>query len=263
MNLLLDIMWLMLRHLDQRVAHFTLHGLVVSTTRNLKTHINTYVSFCIKYNLAMFPANILQMRRYMVHLTETHKSVDSMKNYVCGVRTLHLLLGFTPPPHDDYLYKLTVRGIKRDKGHMVRQAMGMTPELLVACSRFVDSTDGRQLAAWVALLVGFYVMVRKSNLVPPSGVTFNPAQQFTRGNFIKTHYGYLAKIYWSKTIQFKDRCLDVPILANPDLRICPVFWLDMLFNAVPADVASPAFGYHYRDEYVALSYPQLSSCLKT
>ena len=105
-------------------------------------------------------------------------------------------------------------------------------------------------------------MVRKSNLVPNSGCTFNPAQQFMRSNFIKTGYGYLAKIYWAKNIQYHDSCLDVPILRNPDLRICPVFWLDILFLGVPAHGSSPAFGYMLNDRYVALSYPQLAGYLK-
>ena len=161
-----DLVSILLKHLDQRVAQHTLHGLAVTTTRNLKTHINTYVQFCSKYQLLMFPADALQMQRYLTHLSEMHKSVDSMKNYMCGVCTLHLLLGFEPPPYDDYLYQLTVKGLRCDKGHAIRQATGMRPELLVACSLYVDPMDGWQLAAWVVLLIGFYVMVRKSNLVP-------------------------------------------------------------------------------------------------
>ena len=168
----------LLQQLDCKVAHHTLHGLAVSTTRNLKTYINTYVS-CNKFNLPMFPADVLQMRRYVTHLGETHESVDSIKNYVSGVRTLHILLEFPAPVHDDYLYQLMVKGLRRGKGHAVRQAPPVTPDLLAQCAQFVDASDGKQLAAWTVLLIGFYVMIRKSNLVPNSSVTFNPAQQFT------------------------------------------------------------------------------------
>ena len=85
----------MLHQLDVVVAQHTLHGLAVSTTRNLKTHVNAYVSFCSKYGLAMFRADSLQMQRYIAHLGESHESVDSMKDYMSGVRTLHFLLGAT------------------------------------------------------------------------------------------------------------------------------------------------------------------------
>ena len=252
----------LLEVLDGKVAVYTIHGLAVSTTRNLKTHINAYVLFCTKYNLYPFPADGLQMRRYAAHLGDTLKSVDSIKNYISEVRTLHLLMDFPPPPCQEYLYQLTIKGMHRDKAHVVRQAALVTPELLAECAKWVNAADGKELAAWTALLIGFYVMVRKSNLVPDSGATFNPMQQFTRGNFIKTHYGYEARIYWAKTIQFHDRCLVVPVLPNLDLRICPVFWLDVLFGAVPASVVDPAFGYVVKGQYVALSYAQLTAYLK-
>ena len=193
--------------LDEKLAHYTLHGLAVSTTRNLKTHINAYVCFCMKFGLNPFPADVLQMRRYVTHLSDTHRSVDLMCNYVSGVRTLHLLMGFDALVTSEYLYQLTIKGIRRIKNHMVKQAEAVTPEILAEFAQWVNAQDGRELAAWMALIVGFYVMVRKSNLVPNTVNTFNPAQQFTWGSFVRTVYGSEAHIYWSKTIQFHDRCL--------------------------------------------------------
>ena len=185
-----------------------------------KNSINTYVCFCMKYGLNPFPADILQMRRYVTHLSDMHCSVDSMHNYVSGVHTLHLLMGFEAPAVSEYLYELTVKGIRRVKNHVVKQAEAVTQEILADCAQWINAQNGRELVAWTALLAGFYVMVRKSNLVPKTVNMFNPAQQFTWANFIRMVYGYEARIYWSKTIQFHDRCLQVPILPNPDIRIC-------------------------------------------
>ena len=56
---------------------------------------------------------------------------------------------------------------------------GDTLELLASCAACVDASDLVQLAAWVALFIRFYVMVRKSNLVPMSNTGFDPYQQFT------------------------------------------------------------------------------------
>ena len=51
---------------------------------------------------------------------------------------------------------------------------GDTLELLASCTVCVDASDLVQLAAWVTLFIGFYVMVRKSNLVPMSNTGFDP-----------------------------------------------------------------------------------------
>ena len=83
----------------------------------------------------MFPASPFQMCRYLQYLSEFHSTVDSSKNYVSGVRTLHHLLGLQPPACNDYLYKLTIQGIRRSKAHAVRQSEAMTPELLVQISQ--------------------------------------------------------------------------------------------------------------------------------
>ena len=222
-NLISEPVELWLALLDERVAQFTLHGIAVSTTRNLKTHINAYVCFCTKYKLDPFPADTLQLCRYVAYLTDTHDSTDSIKNYVSGVCTLHMLMGFEAPAISEYLYQLTIKGIRCNKALVVWQAEPVTPEILVQCVRNVNAQEGKELTTWLAILVGFYVMVHKSNLVPTSAATFDASQQFTCGNIVKTHYGDEAWIYWSKTIQFHDRCLQLPILPNPDVRICPVF----------------------------------------
>ena len=111
--------------MDQRVAQHTLHWLDISLARNLKIHINAYVLFCNEYSLIMFPTDVLQMHRYATHLSEMCKSVDSIKNYICGVRTLHLLLGFVALPYEDYLYQLMIQGLRQDKAHVVRRHTGI------------------------------------------------------------------------------------------------------------------------------------------
>ena len=79
----------------------------------------------------MFDNRPLHFRRYLEHLTETHNSIDSMKNYAGGARILFEIIRFDPPSPTDYLYKLTARGISRDKDHVVKRAQPITPKLLV------------------------------------------------------------------------------------------------------------------------------------
>ena len=251
-----------LEHLDRKMSTSTMHGIAPSSQRNLKTHINTYVRFCKYYNLDAFPADVLQERRYLQYLSEFHKCVDSSKNYVGGMRSLHELFGFTPPPSDDYLYQMTVSGIRRDKDHVVKQAAPITPEILVGISQLVNTNDGIEMAAWIGLLSGFYLLLRKSNLVPDSTNLFSGRHQLMRQNFVRMRDCYVARVYWSKTIQYHQRCLEIPMLPNIDWRLCPVYWLDRYFMAVPAEGTDPAFCVAKEGVNQSLTYPQLTYWLK-
>ena len=108
--------------LDGKLAVSTAHGLAPGSLKKFKTHINTYVTFCSLHDLNLFPADVLQIRRFIQYLSEFHQTVDSSKNYRGGVRALHQVFGITPPDIGDYLYQLTVNGIRRDKAHIVKQA---------------------------------------------------------------------------------------------------------------------------------------------
>ena len=246
------------------MSQSTVHGIASLTQRNFRMFVTTYVKFCQYYGLDMFPADVLQERRYITYLSEYHKNIDSSKNYVGGVRSLHEMFGFPPPPAEYYMYKLTVNGLRREKGHVVRQAFPVSPDILAAISGMVDVDNAVQMAAWLAILCGFYLTFWKSNLVPDTCTGFDPQHQLTRRNLVCMRDCYVAHVYWSKTIQFHDRCLEIPMLPNPDRRLCPVFWLDHYLSRVPANPLDPAVAIRRGDSQMdALSYPQLTLWLKT
>ena len=238
------------------------NGIAPTSQKNFRTHVTTYVRFCQFYGLDMFPADILQECRYVQYLSEYHKSVDSSKNYISGMRSLHEVFGFPPPSADNYLYKLTVNGIRREKGHVVKQAFPMTPDILAEISGLVNFNDGVQFAVWIAVLSGFYLMFRKSNLVPDTCIGFDMGKQLVRQNLVRMKDCYTTRVYWSKTIQFHNRCLEVPMLLNPDHSLCPVFWMDQFLAWVPAGPCNPAFVVLTGSECMSLSYPQLTFWLK-
>ena len=153
------------------------------------------------------------------------------------MKSLHEIFGFTPPQML-HLYQLTVNGICRHKGHVVRQATPVTPQMLAYIAQIVDTNDGVQLACWVTILSGFYLLLHKSKLVPDTCVTFSPHRQLTRSNFVRMKDCYMVKVYWSKTIQFHDWCLEIPLLPNPDLRLYLVYWLDQYFLAMPGGASA-------------------------
>ena len=242
--------------LDQQLAASTSHGFAKTTAHGLRSKIEKYVKFCTEYGLYLFNADVLQVRRYLQYLTKSHGSIQSMKGYVSGARTLFELAGFEPPPWDDYLYQLMVRGITRDKGHVVKQAQPVTPKLLVDIYPYVEMRQTLDLVAWVGTLLGFYMFLRKMNLFPDTLDGFSPSIQLGRCNLYQIGDMFLVRVYHTKTIQYMERRLDIPILPNPDLRICPVYWLKHMLQQVPGCPKDPVPGRLVGGKVVPLTYVQ-------
>ncbi|CAC5407175.1 unnamed protein product [Mytilus coruscus] len=84
-------------------------------------------------------------------------------------------------------------------------------------------------------------MVRKSNLVPTSAKNFDPRKQLCRNNVIVYSDYLLVKMEWSKTIQFGNRKLELPLVKIKDSPLCPYNAYNRMCTLVPADVDDPAF----------------------
>ena len=140
-----------------------------------------------------------------------------------------------------------------------KQMQPITPEMLVRIFDVVDFTNLTDMVAWVATLVGFTLFLRRSNLVPESMTTFDPEKQFRRKDFnvIDPLSAMMAEVRWSKTIQFKEKVLRLPILPATNKSICPVLWVHYMFEQIPGDPEDPMFMIPSKGEKLALSANQL------
>ena len=98
------------------------------------------------------------------------------------------------------------------------------------------------MVAWTGVLLGFYIFLRKSNLVPDTMMSFDKEQQFCRGdiNLLGLDRAMMVEIRWSKTIQFKQKILLVPVLPAKNKVVCPVFWVHYMVQAISAKNDRPA-----------------------
>lgn len=172
------------------------------------------------------------------------------------------MLGVKPPPQagESFFLNQTLRGLRLRLAKPIRQAKPITPELLVKMHRFVNYTHQQQLVAWVAILLGFHMMLRKSNLVPET--KFQPGKQLARKSITVGDQCLLIEIEWSKTIQYKQKKLVIPLIALADQRICPFYWVVFMINAIPARAEQPALVYKSKGNMVPLRYDQLTKWLK-
>ena len=112
--------------------------------------------FCHYFDFTAVPASIDTICLYAQFLSRTFKSTDSISNYINGVRLLHLY-NDSPFPHFGSLFlKLTLRGIARLHPHLPKQALPITPEILLKMSKFFNMEIARDATFWCLFLLAFF-----------------------------------------------------------------------------------------------------------
>ena len=87
-------------------------------------------------------------------------------------------------------------------------------------------------------------MFHKSNLLPVSQSSFDPNRQLTEADFVFESWGVLVHMKWSKTIQFRERVVQIPFSYVSYSPLCPVQAICHAFSFLPSDKnCSQAFNY--------------------
>ena len=230
-----------------------------STKKNLLTYLNSYQKFCNRYMLQYFPCDNKQLCRFSQHLSKTFQSPDSVGNYLSRLRTIAALMGLEVADVKDRQMQMFITGLKRVMKHAVKQAVPVTPQLFLRMSKVVNYRDKIEVITWIAVLLGFYMFPRKSNLVPDAMDKFNASYQFTRQdvNLLGLDKAMMVEVRWTKTIQFRQKVLRVPVLPAANKAICPVFWVHKMVIDNPGNPQDPLFLISTKQSKLCLSANQL------
>lgn len=233
-----------------------------STLKNIRSQALIYSKFCDFYGFTMFPAGAWQLVRYARYVANTVSSYETVMNYLAGVRKLHELGGYPVPGPNEPNMRHLMRALKQELAHPIKQAVPVTPELLRSMYNCVDLGRIRDIVIYTTLLVGFYLFLRKSNLVPEGKKSFDAQKQLTRGDIQVGENMVLVVIKWSKVIQYKEKELLLPLLPAKDIRICPVFWIKLMLRKVKTDNNDPLFAIPDSGGVNPLTYSELSDTYK-
>ena len=220
--------------LDKAVAEIIRAAYALSTWSNFRTHTSSYIRFARRFGLVAFPLSESALTRYAAFLSFTVNAPKTVLNYINGLKSVQKLLNL-PPFIESPRLQLVLRGLKRTMRHCIRQAAPITPAMLLRMSKFVRSTT--DVVCFTALLVGFNLFLRKSNLVPDSCSSFDPLKQLTRQDLRCSKSVFLVSISWTKTIQFQERTLLLPLLRHSKKELCTHSWLRRMLSKIPATPA--------------------------
>ena len=229
--------------------------------RNIKCKQENYLEYCRKAKLQPFPVDETWLVRYAIYLSFTMQTVGSIKSYCATVCETHELKGFEPIRRGKRYYK-TIRSLSRILQHEVKQAQPITIDLLKKISLIVDTTDQKQLAIWVAMLFGFFLFLCKSNLVPETRIHDN-LHRLSRQDLKIDGEIMIVTIKWSKTIQFAQRKLQLPMILDSSSTICPVRWLLVMLRHIPAQGAHYLFSFNKGGTVLPVTYRDLTIQMRT
>ena len=248
--------------LEAEVRRSKLAAWAPGTLRNMQTQFDIYVKFCITFNYTCLPASADTLCAFAQFLARDFKAPGSIKNYLVGVKWFHVLAGMETSQFDHVSLKLVQKGIARLKKHQPKQALPVTPEILEDIHKKLDLNLIDDASFWAALLFGFFLMARKSNLVPDTVSKFDSSKHLCRRDVLSSDNLILVSLKWSKTNQLGDRQHFVPLLTMHQSALCPVKAFNNLIRLVPGNPQDPLFCMRKDKKLVPLTYKVMQDKLK-
>jgi hypothetical protein len=167
------------------------------------------------------PASPTTICDYTSFLARSLKT-SSVPCYLNVIRILHVDAGYENPLEKNWQLSMVKRGILRKQGSLPIQKLPISVPLLVDIYKLLDLSFARDLAFWLACLLAFYGLLRKSTLLPRSADTsdMNYICRCDVSGLSLTQF--FLTIRHSKTNQFGQKELIMPFVGCKNPVLCPV-----------------------------------------
>jgi hypothetical protein len=227
--------------LDGEVKQLKSSTFAVSTQKTYRTHRDSYLAFCSYMGYTPVPATSANLCRYVALLGRSLK-FSSVKQYLNIVHLLYLEWGLDNPLIGNFSLQCVLKGLRRTIGDAPVQKLPITPALLIRLLSCLNLSSATDASIWAAGLLMFFGLLRRSNVMVDSAASFDSSKNLRRSD-IKFHSGgVIVDIRHTKTIQFQQRRLAVPLERMSASVLCPVHALYKALSMTPtASPGGPAF----------------------
>ena len=208
-----------------------------NTHRARKSQWKRYFAFCEEFSLIPLPADVETVGVYITYLARKCCYI-TITNYLSGLWALHDHWGV---PHLDpttYIIRSTLKGAKRLLGCESVQADPLSPDDLLKIYYVLDLSIFANLQFWAALCLMYRCLLRVSHVVS------SPHTMMVK-DLGWTESGVDVSIRSSKTIQYKERLLVVPVVKSPASALCPCRVLRCYLDWANMPQDSCLFPYNY------------------
>ena len=178
------------------------------------------------------PISAANLGRYIAFLA-SRLCFSSVRQYLNAVRIMHLEAGLPNPLSNNWYISSILKGLRRHKGDSTQQKLPISPDILFGILSVLDLNRPFDVTFWTACLVGFFTFFRKSNLLIPALEKFDPSKHLCRSDVQLGSSGAVISVRWSKTVQFKQRVLHIPLPRIAASPCCPTTALLLTLARLP------------------------------
>ena len=231
------------------------HHWAPSTIETRNSQLKKYFRFCEIYRgyatpLPCSSRQICMFIRWMAINLKYH----SILQYLSALNDFLKRSGATPIDYKDYNIHKAIDGCKRDLGAFVRQAKPLLPKNLLSMFNHLGRSS-THTAFRAAVLVSFRGLLRKAHVTDSTSM-------LNRQDFEFHTWGMIIKVKKSKTIQFSEREVMIPVHRLTSTDLCAVHWVEKHFREVGAAPGAKAFRVPGLVGSVPLQYPVYLHLLK-
>ena len=188
-----------------------------------RTQLRSYFLCCKSYSLPAFPVTRQVYWLYLVFLVSSFTSYNSVNNYLSCLKQVNLYLGADVTFFAASEVTFLKQAAKRVLAKPPARKLPITVAILFAIFKLLDFRSPLHVCMWAIFLVAFFSLLRKSNLVPTSLADATsgsaPYPRLCDVTFAEDHCTLL--VHKTKTIQFRQRALQIVLLLVPNSVLCP------------------------------------------
>ena len=164
---------------------------------------------------------------------------STVNNYLSAINRLHLFYGHEIDFRQSFIIKLVLAGIKRQLGDLTVQKIPLTPNQMLQIYGLLDLTNESISTMWAALMFSFRTLLCKSNMVPDT-LTGNSHVVDCKDVCVYPDK-LILKVRSSKTIQYGERVLEIPIHKVSEPAFCVYELLMSHLVATSEIISGPLF----------------------
>ena len=232
------------------------------TVKNHKCQWNRYLNFCIQNRLQVFPPSSQNIIRFYTYLTDKLSAFSSLQNYQSSINIFYRVYGFHVDT-ESILFKFLNMSAKKCLSTMPVTKRPLDPEHLLAIINHTDQQNPFQVCFMNALTIGFFALLRRSNICPPSPKEFDCEKHLTRGDVRIQDDGVIVQLKWSKTNQHNSKVFEIPIANSGHQVLDPPRMFRDFNSKFPVHDHDPCFSFYYCGHLYILTQRDLASMVTT
>ena len=209
--------------------------------QNVLSHLRQLSVFCVAFGETFLPVSRNTLLGF-IEIMSRSSGFDHILHVLSSIKFLHEFSGHLYPG-DSFEFKVLLRGLKRKLSKSPKQALPITPEMLILMYEHVDISKPAELAHWTSFLFALRLLYRKSSIAPDSLNKFDHNTGLSREKAVVSSGVVLVYQNHSKTNQFMSTTSLTPLVPSAITALDPVYHYSKLLaeNAAERSVQPSHF----------------------